>query len=342
MGLMGKPSQSQKPKLRAGLDIGSTAVRVVELADSSVKPTLKAWGLKKLDGTTKDMVAGAVKALVEEAKAISKEFVISVSGPSTIVRFITMPRMKDEELKGAVRFEAEKFIPFNINECIVDFQVLKKDERENKFEILLVAAKKAFIEDRIKVVERAGFSVSIVDVDSFALVNAFTKSLPSLDQEKTFAVVNIGSAVSNLSIVRGGLIRLVRDMAIGGNELHTAVSKSANIDIGSDEAIKGLGPEKTQLVIDCMRPVFTNLSDEMRLSLSYYENQYGRAVDEVYLSGGDCMLPGIEELFKETTGLKPVLWNPFQGIEPGGLFINKDLFEKTKGAFAVAIGLALR
>ena len=118
---------------------------------------------------------------------------VAVSGPAVIVRFISMPKMRDEELKSAVRFEAEKFIPFNINDCLLDFQVLRKNEKEGKLDMVLVAAKRDLIVSKVETAQAAGFTVRAVDVDSFALANSFARAVkPAAPGEKTCAVVNIG------------------------------------------------------------------------------------------------------------------------------------------------------
>lgn len=331
-----------KPKNRAGLDLGTYAIKMAEISYVSDNPTLTGLGFKKIKESSKEALAGSIKTLTEESKISVKDISISVSGSSVIVRFITMPRMKHDELKGAVRFEAEKFIPFNINDCTVDFQILKKDEKENKFDILLVAAKKDYIEERIKLVESCGFSVSVVDVDSFALMNSFLKNYPTLNPDKTVLLLNIGATLSNLTILKESTLCLVRDIAIGGNELNTSISKGLGVDIGSTEDIKLFPQEKMPDIITNIRPILNNLADEVRLSCSYYENQCGKNIDEIYISGGSSEAPGLDESFQEALGLKPVWWNPMQFLNIDSNAVDTNLVEKVKNSFAVAIGLALR
>lgn len=308
-------------KNSVGLDIGSFAIKILEISGAHDKPMLGGIGLKNISGLSKEGISGSIKALASEAKITSKEVNISVSGPSVIVRFITMPKMKDEELKSAINFEAEKFIPFNINDCIVDFQILKRDENTNKLDILLVAAKKEHIKERIKLVEEAGFLVHLVDVDSFAITNAFTRNFPNLGPEKTAAILNIGASSTNLSILRGGTMAFVRDVSIGSNDFNK---------------------DKLQEAADGTKATLTNLLDEVKLSFGYYENQSGKSIDEIYISGGASPLIGLDEAFQDAFGSKPSFWNPlgFLGISSAGSDAN--VIDKIKNSFAVSAGLVLR
>ncbi|MFA5146055.1 MAG: type IV pilus assembly protein PilM [Candidatus Omnitrophota bacterium] len=337
-----KKKPSGHAKSRVGLDIGSNLVRICEVSRTAETVSLTAAGVKRVEGSSKESLGAAVKALAEETKVSAKDAVISVSGSSVIVRFVAMPKMREEDLKGAIKFEAEKYLPFNINECVVDFQIIRKIEQENKLEILLVAAKKAYIEDRMKIAEAAGFSVSIIDVDSFAIVNSFLKNMPSLDPEKAYALLNIGAALTNLSIVRAGTVCFVRDIAMGGNEFDAAISRGLAIDLKAASELKLSPADKAPDIARCTKAVIAGILDEARLSFSYYENQHGRAVDEIYLTGGGSELTGLTEQFEETFGAKPNRWDPFQCFDKSALSADAAALDKAKNSFAVATGLALR
>lgn len=302
-------------KNRAGLDIGSSSIKVLELSDGQGKNRISGIGLKDISSVPKQAVPEAVKQLVAEAKVAATEFNIAISGSSVIARFLSMPKMTDEELRNAVRFEAEKVMPFNINDCIVDLQVLARHDKENKLDTVFIAAKKAVVEEKLKIVEGAGFSVSVVDVESFALSNSFLRNFPGLDKDKTVAVVNIGAATTNLSVVKNDAVCLVRDIAIGGNDLKTAVS---------------------------VKSILANLLSELRLSCSYYENQSGRSVDEFYFSGGACSHAGLNEFFQESLNTKVNYWNPLKFAEADGKAADMNIINKENASFAVCAGLALR
>lgn len=132
-------------KNRVGLDVGSHAIKIVELSNASDRPVLAGIGLRNIIGSSAKEISGSIKSLCEECKISQREINISVSGPAVIVRFISMPKMRDDELKSAVRYEAEKFIPFDINDCIIDYQILTKDTKDNKLALLLAAVKKEHV-----------------------------------------------------------------------------------------------------------------------------------------------------------------------------------------------------
>ncbi|MDO8536150.1 MAG: type IV pilus assembly protein PilM [Candidatus Omnitrophota bacterium] len=336
-----KKSQS-KPKNSVGLDIGSSTVKMVEVASSGGNSSLVCLGMKKASGAVREPLVEAIKSLSDEIKVTAKEAAISVSGPNVIVRFVTMPKMRDDELKGAIRFEAEKHIPFPINDCIVDHQILRKNEKEGKFEILLVAAKKDYVMSKVSIAEESGFSVSAVDVDTFAVANAFLNNPSRLLAGKTAALLNIGSSFTNVGIVRDGVICFARDIAIGGDDFNQAISKALNIDIKSAEDLKLSPKDKMHDIAACTKGIANNLLDDTRLSLSYYENQSGKGVDEICLSGGSSVMPGLEVLFQEAFESKPILWDPMDSLDKSRGGFDASLVEKMRNNFAVAVGLALR
>ncbi len=333
-----------QPKLknRVGLDIGSSSVKIVEIASSGENSSLVCLGMKKASSSLREPLIEAIKSLSREINVTAKEAAISVSGPSVIVRFVSMPKMRDDELKGAIRFEAEKHIPFPINDCIVDHQILKKNDKENRFEILLVAAKKDFIMDRVSIAEECGFSIGAVGVDTFAIANAFSRNLSLASSGKTEALLNIGSSLTNVGIVRDGVLCFARDIAIGGDDFNKAISKALGIDIKAVEDVKLSPKERLQEMIACTKGVTSNLLDETRLSLNYYENQCEKGVDEIYISGGASGMHGLEALFQEAFESKPIFWDPLNCLDKSRSGFDAALIERAKSSFAVAVGLALR
>lgn len=331
-----------KPKNKIGLDIGSSYVKMLEIETTGEKSALISLGLKKAPSAVRETLVETIRSLGQDLKVTTKEVNISVSGPSVIVRFVSMPKMRDEELKSAIRFEAEKYIPFAINDCIIDHQILKKNERENKLDMLLVAVKKDFVLDRINVAEESGFTVGVVDVDTFAVANSYLKNFPTVEAGKTTALLNIGAKFTNVGIILDGIICFARDVAIGGDHFDQAISRDLNIDVKAVEDIKLSPKEKLPDIISCTKSVANSLLDEMRLSFSYYENQGGRFIDEIYISGGSSGLAGLEILFQEAFESKPHFFDPLQFLDKSERSFDPDLIDKAKGSFATAAGLALR
>ncbi len=328
---------------RVGIDIGSCAIKIIQISGPADKPVVTGIGYKNISGFSGPGISDLLKSLATECRISTKTASIALSGPSVIVRFITLPKMDEAALKGAIRYEAEKFIPYNISDCIIDFQTLRKDDKDNKLNILLVAAKKDYIQEKIKLVEKAGFSVQIIDVDSFALVNAFLRNRAAINPEKSYAILNIGGVHTNVSILKGDSIYFARDIALGGNDFTSAISRRLGIDQRPAEELKLRPPkEKEREIADCIRGTFSDLIDEIKLSFGYYENQAGKGIDEVYVSGGTSNIIGMEQAFEEILGSKPLSWNPLEFMDTSSGEIDSGLLSKMKTSFNVAAGLALR
>ncbi|MBN2453277.1 MAG: pilus assembly protein PilM [Candidatus Omnitrophica bacterium] len=311
-----------RSKSRVGLDIGSHFVKLVEISGTSEKPVLVSFGLKDIRNSPKGVVVEAIRALASENKVPFKNCCISLSGSSLVARILSLPKMTDEELKNAVKFETEKFIPFDINECVLDFHV-QSDGIKGKegLDVLLAAAKKELVMQKVKIAEEAGFSVNIVDVDSFAISNAFWKNFPPVKSSKVTALLNIGSVCTNLVVIKGDIIAFVRDMPIGSSEMAA----------GKNDESAGFAKD-----------VLARLLDEVKLSFGYYENQSGRGIDDIYISGGGVYLPELEDAFSGILGSKVNGWNPFQFLKIDSSRIDIAALDKTRSSFAVAVGLALR
>lgn len=334
-------SGKARPSRRVGLDVGSQSVKVLELSGSSDKPVLSGFGVKSISNLSARDAGESIREMMSKAGISEKSVAISMSGPSVIVRFISLPKMDEQSLKGAIKFESGKFIPFDINDCVIDYKVIGRDDRENKLNVLLVAVKRDVLLGKIKMVEDAGLSVRLVDVDVFALANAFMKCI-SIPAEKTVALVNIGASLTNLTILRGQSIYFARDLAIGGKDFNAAISKVLGLDERAAEELKVAPGDRLEEVTNLVRPVLNNLLDEVKLSFSYYENQSGKNIDEVYVSGGASGIAGLSDVFQENLGSKPSIWNPMKFIDTASHASDKELLEKSGSLFAIVMGLALR
>lgn len=331
-----------KQKSRVGLDIGSNSIKMVELSGQPDKPVLVSHGMKNLTGISKSLLPSSVKALADEIGISARDVSISVSGPSLIVRLISMPKMTDDELAGAVRFETEKFIPFDISDCILDFRILDKQAKDKaSVDILLAAVKKEYVMQKVNAVEEAGLSVKTVDADLVAVINSFIANHPSQEQPKTAAILNIGASSTALSILQGGMPVFVREISAGGNDLSSMLAKKTGLSQELSEKLKLDPGEKSEEVAGHVKPALAAILDEVKLSFGYYENQSGRSVDEIYVSGGSAGLAGLEDAFHESFVSKPRYWDPFQFLDKSQA-AGAAGTDKVKNYFAVAVGLALR
>lgn len=327
-----------KEKFSVGLDIGTSAVKLVRLKFVQDAVELCAFDLQP-----------AQLELVELLKKIKQsqgvEAVnIGFSGPATVIRDINFPRMGPDELKQALKFEAQKNIPFSVEEVNLDACILREDLPDNKMLVLIAAAKKDLVSQRLKIIEDAGLKASIIDIDSIALVNAFNFNYP-LDEalkHKAIVLLNIGATITNLNITEDGIPRLSRDIHIAGNSLTQKIADMLGMDFKAAENLKAaLPPDKTTQVLAALESVLTNLTTEIRTSFDYYESQNASSVARIFLSGGGSAFGGFKDALANLLGIEVEYWDPLKNINLADN-IDAQKVKALSAQLAVAVGLALR
>ena len=333
--LKGKPAREKTP---VGMNIGGSTVKMAKLRIQQDRVELCGYSVEQTQLDLEDLLRKT--AHTHEINSVN----ISVSGQQAIIRYIDFPKMSLAELKQALKFEAQKFIPFPVTEVSLDACILKEDLPDNKMRVLLAAVKKDLLEQRLKLLAAAGLSVNIVDIDSLALVNAFNHSYADEEsmKNKSVALLNIGSATSNLNIIEGRLPSLSRDLSIGGNHLTQRIADVFALDFKSAEELKvGADGEKREKIVAAIEPVVTKLAKEARSSFDYYESRSVASVEKIYLSGGGSMYAGLKESLAAIVGIEVDTWDPLrrivlaEGIDP-------EKVKAVSSQLAVAIGLALR
>jgi type IV pilus assembly protein PilM len=272
--------------------------------------------------------------------ASNKDVNIAVSGSSVVIRFIELPRMNEDELKNAIIFEAEKYIPFSINEVIIDHQLLIPHLGDNKMLVLLIAAKKNVVNERLELINKAGLSVNILDVASLANVNSFFMTAKK-GKDEIVALINIGAKATDINIVSGEILYFTRSIQIGGDDLTKSVAEAMSLGFKEAEELKINPGDKAGEVGEKTKTVLHTIVDEIHLSFSYYENQSGRDIEKVYLGGGGAKSINMREMLQEGLDVNVELWGPLMSmaVEP---LVNKQLVELLKHQMGTAVGLALR
>lgn len=326
-----------KEKYSVGLDIGTSAVKLVELKFLKDTVELARFNLEPIQAD----LSSQLKRI-----APSQAINISVSGAQTVIRYIDLPRMNEDELKQALRFEVQKYIPFPINEVILDSYILKEDLSDNKMLVLVAVVKKEFINQRLKLIQEAGLKANIVDLDSLALINAFnftySKEEDANIKNKTIALLNIGASMSNLNILENGHPVLSRDIYIAGNNLTGKVQDTVGTDLKSAEELKpNIDKEKLNKVVTVAESVISDLSKELRTSFDYYESQSTSSIIKIFLSGGGSKFPGLKDTLANLLGIEVEYWDPLKKISIADNIDSKETKELSS-QLAVAVGLALR
>jgi type IV pilus assembly protein PilM len=344
-----------------GLDIGSSSVKVVELATKAKGKEFELTHLGVAKLPSEAIVQGAflnsgaivetIREAVENGKIRNKNVAAAVSGHSVIVKKVNLPAMSRDELDEQIRWEAEQYIPFDVNEVNLDFQILDDGEAgggDGQMEVLLVAAKKDLIDDYVQVITEAGLTPTVIDVAAFAVENAFEANY-DVSPDETVALVNIGAQVVNINILSGGSPAFTRDITTAGNQYTEEIQKTLSVGFDEAERIK-LGGRKSdesqdvvpQEVEHAMQSVTETVIGEISRSLDFFAATTADSrITRVVLSGGSAAVAGFEKAFHERTGLRVEMMNPFSRMVPSSKF-EPEFLEEMAPAFGVGVGLALR
>ncbi len=322
----------------AGIDIGSSGVKLIELQEKKGKFELLKCAVNTISG---EDAKTSLKDLLALSKLSSRRVNISLSGPSVIVRYIEMPPMKKEELKSAIKFEGGKYIPFDINEAILDCAILDKSPASNANRVLLVAAKKDKVNSYMEIFKEIGMDIASIDVDTVAILNAFQRLSIETKQESVYAMRNIGARFSNMNIIIKSFFYFTRDILWGGLDITNRIKELLGLNPDEAEALKRNPGERKPDIIRIITPALEKFISEIRMSLDYFEAQFGKSVERIYISGGTAHLFNMMDFLKESLEVEVILWDPFEGIKIIDESFDKE-FKDSPGKFAVAMGLALR
>jgi type IV pilus assembly protein PilM len=345
--------KSSKPVV--GLDIGSSSVKAVELKSIGKGFRVSAFASEPVppesivDGTIIGgyAVAEAIRRLFENKAFKVKEVALSLSGSAVIVKKISLPLMTDRELSDSICWEAEQYIPFDIQDVTLDYEILDAGRGDSKgtMDVLLVAAKKEKIADYTGVITQAGGVPVVVDVDAFALQNAYELNYDSAGGDLV-VLLNAGASSININIVTGGQSVFARDISMGGNAYTEAVQKELNLPFETAEQAKKGEPvdevsfEEIKSVLHAMTE---NVLLEIRKTFDFFKaTTSSRRLDRILLSGGACSVDGFAHAIEERFNA-PVDWfDPFKRIAFDPIKLGVPEPDRLVRTAAVAVGLALR
>ncbi len=342
-----------------GLDIGDSSIKVVELKEQGKGRgyELLRLGWEPLsseaivDGQIMDaqLVTETIQRLFQRCKIkTSTPVATALCGHHVIVKRISLPVMSDAELAESIHWEAEQYIPFDIEDVNLDYQILEGSSLsgEGNMDVLLAAAKRDKINDYIGVVNQAGLNPQAVDIASFAMQNAFEANY-DFEPDQVVALVDIGSAVSSISVLHGGSSVYWRDINIGGNQYTDAIQKELNLSADQAEQLKrgeeidGIPYERVQPTLSA---VTEDIGTEIQKTLDFFKqiSATDQALDRLYLTGGTAQIVHMKESLAERLGTQVELFNPFRKIPPASKEATAELINEMMPTASVAVGLALR
>jgi type IV pilus assembly protein PilM len=331
-----------------GLDIGSSAVKVVQLRQSGGSYGLDALASVPLppeaiaEGTIKEPepVIEAIREATGQAGIRARDAVVGLSGRELIIKKVQIPDIPAKELDDAIQLEAEHHIPFAIDEVFLDYHTVGR--HDGALDLILVAVKKSKVTDCMNVVDEAGFSAAVVDVDSFALGNQYELNNPNLGDEAV-ALVDIGAATMKTNVLRGGASIFARDIAFGGNNYTQAIAQHLRVPLDQAEAAK-LGKDvgvPWDSIVPALEAVSRELSLEIQRTFDYFASTAeSERIARIVLAGGCALLPGLADYLASTWSIPVDVTRPFDRIEVSSA--HAATVAAAGPALAVAVGLSLR
>lgn len=335
------------------LDIGTSSVKLAEIDSSRRGPVLKKFAVHPLSpgavngGEIVDagQVAAAIESLVKGSKSKRKHVATGMWGSSVIVKKIAMPQMEDKLVAEQIKWEAEQYIPFDINEISLEHHILRnKSSSMESMEVLLVAAKQEFVFRFMEAIESAGMKCAVIDVSGFALANCFEANYGVVDG--IVSLVNIGAGVTNLVVVEKGEVIFCRDVPVGGSTFTSEINKQMGVSIGEAEALKisaSLGQEVPEEVNNIIQMTNEQVVDEIRNSFEFFSaTSGGISANRMFVSGGSIFVPGLVDQVARAAGLSYEVFDPFARVTYDPKALSAEYISQIKAISPIALGLAMR
>lgn len=330
-----------------GIDLGTTAIRLVQFKNVNGRPTLVSFGSvnipanltqsdSKLD---QQKIAQSIKQLVQATKPNTKNVVTCLSGASVFSTILKMPPMSPGELESAVKYQAEQNLPLKSTEIKMDWQIVRQNPVTKESIVLVVAAPNSKIEKVLETFEMADLEVMYLETTQISVARALTTP-----QDSVVMIVSLGASFTEIAIVENTIVSHVRSLPLGGIAMTRAISQNLGLDFSQAEQFKmkfGLSQDKLEgQVFKSIKPILNNITDEISRSIKYYQDQFNAPVNKIIITGGGARLPEIASYLKTVLGTEVVYGNPWSKIS-----FQPELTDKLNQnalEFSCGVGLALR
>jgi type IV pilus assembly protein PilM len=339
-----------RKKRTVGLDIGSGLIKLVVIDHSKGEPELVKVAVTPVladaivEGEVMDpgIVADAVRGLFVTGGVKQKQVVAAVGGRDVIVKKIPMDRMKEADAREVIRWEAEQHVPFDMENVELDFQILDPDGEGLQMSVLLVAAKRELVENKVSLLTDAGLVPEVIDVDAFALHNAFEVNHPDA-MRGMVGLLNIGHEVTNINILEDGIPVLTRDLPIGTRRFREDLQRERGMSAEEAEAL--LQSFERSAALD---PYVESRGEEMAVGIEraaaflQTSTRGGAAMAKVFTSGGGSRIPGLPEVLAERLGVRVERANPIQNVKVRDGVFDTLSVDEVVPLLMLPVGLALR
>lgn len=339
-----------RKRTTVGLDIGSGLIKLVVIQHGGGEPVLTKVAFTSVvddaivEGEVMDpgIVAEAIKGLMASAGVKPKQVVTAVGGRDVIIKKITMDRMKAAEAREVIRWEAEQHVPFDMENVELDFQILDPDGDGLQMTVLLVAAKRELIETKLSLLADVGLEPSIIDVDAFALHNAFELNYPDA-MRGVVGLVNIGHELTNVNILDDGVPVLTRDIQVGTRRFREDMQRERGIS--AEEADRMLQGSETTAELE---PFLETRGEELAVGIEraaaflQSASRSSTGLSRLYTTGGGARIPGLNRVLADRLRLPVQLANPIERLRVADGVLDMMVVDEVAPLLMLPIGLALR
>jgi len=336
-----------------GLDIGSGSIKAAQVVDSKRGLTLKNFGIVDIahgaieEGTINDpeSVAESIRQLFKSNNIKESNVAVSIGGYSVIVKKINVQTMAEEQLQETIHFEAEQYIPFDISDVNLDFQILGENETNpSQMNVFLVAAKKDMVNDYINLVNLAGLNPCIVDVEAFALQNTFEANYDI--QNDNIALIDIGASKTSLNILKGSASVFMRDVSLGCGQINQKIMSLIECSFEEAEQLK-CGDSPDRLTAEDLKGIVSSVvadwCTEIRRALDFFYSTYPEdQIKRIILSGGGANIGEFQQLLATEASAEVEAINPFQNFQLDGKNLDEAYVNQIRPQAAISMGLAMR
>jgi len=346
---------NRKQNAVLSIDMSTAAVKLLELSRVGTRYRVESFAVAPLPQdavvdkniANVNVIADAIKVALKLSDSKLKQATVAVSGAAVMTKIITMPgSLTDDEMEEQIMIEADQYVPYSLEEVNFDFEVQRVNENNPEMvDVLLVATRRENVDDRVEALLKAGLKASIVDVEAFAMENAFSLLADQFEDStgtKTVAIADIGSTLATLNVLHDGKVVYTREQGFGGKQLTEEIQRRYGLSYEEAGLAKRYGGLPDNYIVDVLEPFKKAMVQQIQRSLQFFvSSSANRGIDGIILAGGCASIPGIDKLVETGLGVPVYIANPF---------INMTLSNKIKPhalsndapTMMIACGLALR
>ena len=338
-----------------GVDISASSIKILELSRSGDHYRVERYAVEPLPQnaviehtiTEVDQVAQTMQRAVKRSGTKCKNVAVAVAGSHVISKIINMPAgMADRDLQTQIELEADRYIPYPLDEVNLDFQILgPADSGGEQVNVLIAACRKEIVDDYLAVTQGAGLTPTVIDIETYAMENAYSliaQHLPGGGMEKTIAVIDVGATTTNINVMRDNRSIYTRDHTFGGRQLTEEIQRRYGLSYEEAGLAKKQGGLPDNYQTDVLRPFMEAMCQEVMRALQFfYSSSPYNSVDQVLLAGGCAQIPGVEELVAARVGVATAIANPFASMSLASR-VKPQLLSNDAPSLMISCGLAMR